>query len=365
MMKLKELPIGCVFIIVVLCGLITCGGKKENVKTIGVSVEVTTFPTYTLMRQALMENAGRYDVNILWTDAQSGDKSAKPATREYANIKKMLNKGIDALILNPVDVKIYRIIREARRRKVPVITLDKLPADMLVNGHIMVNARELGRAAAKQAIEVLQLWYPLDNPNDTWNIIVLEGPLGNRKLRGAMLGIYEVLDQYQAFVRVVSSPKLSSIDTAFDSVNTTLVKYAGNIQAVIACRSDLIVGAIRAVKAHGLCCEPGWHTDPEKRKGFAYVRRKGIVTIGVGASEEACKLIFKGEHLIEVDEMPYQRALTAMEVALDIINTKTFQSDGTIPIGRGEVKVKYSPIRVITKDNIRQMEQTWPNIFGK
>ena len=66
---------------------------------------------------------------------------------------------------------------------------------------------------------------------------------------------------------------------------------------------------------------------------------------------------------VQIDEMPYQRALTALEAAIEVMEKKQFPYDGFISIGVGKVKVKYSPIRVVTKDNIREMEQMWADIF--
>ena len=117
------------------------------------------------------------------------------------------------------------------------------------------------------------------------------------------------------------------------------------------------------MKIGDLVYKPGWHTDPEKRKGFLYVEEKGIITAGVGAGKEACRLIFKDEHIVEIDEMPYQRAITALEAAIEILEKNQFPDDGLISIGVGKVKVKYSPIQVVTKDNVREMEQTWADIF--
>jgi len=347
---------------VFLLGVFTCGGKKDAIK-IGVSVDAATFPVYTLMKQALMENAEKYGVEILWNDVQAGDRSLIPVAREVSGVKRMLKAGIKVLIIKPVSLKILPVLQEARRWNVPVISLDRLPTDVPVTGHIKVNEMDLGGKAAENAIEILKLWYPLRRPADKWNVIVLEGAVGDEKLRRIVLGIYEVLDRYQREIQVVSSPQVSGADAAFDTVSKTIGKYAGNIQAVISASSELALGAIQAVKLNNLVYKPGWNIDPEKRKGFAHIEKKGIVTAGVGAGKEACRLIFKGEHLLEVDEMPYQRALAALEAALYILEKNEFPSDDLISIGVGKVKVKYSPIRVVTKDNIREMEQMWADIF--
>jgi len=346
-----------IFTIIFIFSAFTCG-KKEYTTKIGVSIDATSFPVYTLMKQALIENSEKYGVEILWNDVQSGDRSLIPIARELADVKKMLKAGIKILIIKPVSFKIYPILREARRWKVPVISLDRLPTDVPVAGHIKVNETDLGRKAAGKVVEILKLWYPLKEPTDKWNVIVLESAVVAQKPRKIVRGIYEVLDQYQQEIQVVSSPQVSGADAAFEVVSATIGKYAGNIQAVIASDSEFAIGAVRAVQISNLIYKPKW-----RRKGFANVEKKGIITAGVGAGKEACRLIFKGEHVIEIDEMPYQRALTALEAAIDVLEKNQFQSDGLISIGVGKVNVKYSPIRVVTKDNIREMEQMWDDIF--
>jgi len=310
------------------------------------------------MKQAFSEESKEYGIRVIFRDSLE-KKTGKPSVlKEAEQIRNMLRYKIDALILHPADVNRSTLaIKKIRNRGIPVVTLDKLPQNINLDWHIKVSRRELGRQAAESAIEVLKIWYPRKEEEKKWNMLVLEGVPTNRMLRDIAVGIYEILDQYQDDIQILSSLQLASADSAFETVNTILGKYAGNVQSIIACRSELAEGAVRAVRAHGLTYEPNI-----KIIGFENAE-KGIITVGVGASKAACELILDGEHVIEIDRMPYERAVLALDTALGMLKKQKLKADCTIYNGRMKVKVKLGQTRRITKYNIRLMGKMWSELF--
>jgi len=308
------------------------------------------------MKQAFSEKSKEYGIRIIFRESLEKRTGRPTVFKESEQIRNLLRYKIDALILHAVDVnESASMIKKVRNKGIPVVTLDKLPRKIHLDWHVKIRLRELGRRAAESAIEVLQIWYPMGNRK--WNVVVLEGVPGNRVLREIVVGIYEILDQYQDDTQIVASPQLESSDSAFESVNAILERYAGNVQTIIGCSSELAEGAARAVRAHGLTYEPNI-----ERGGFENAER-GIVTVGVGASEAACKLILDGEHVIEIDRMPYERAVLALDTALGILQKQNLKADATIDNGRMKVKVKLGQIRRITRYNVHLMKKMWPELF--
>ena len=341
-------------IIILIFGIFAC---KDEIR-IGVCISSPNSPVYRVMKQAFSEKSKEYGIRIIFRESLD-KKTGKPSTlRESEQIQNMLRYKINALILHPADVdKSSSIIKKVRSRGIPVVTLDKLPRNVIFDWHIKISSRELGRRAAESAIEVLNTWYPLEEREREWNVIVLEGMTLNRTLREIVVGIYEILDQYQNEIQILASPQLASSDSAFESVNAMLSRYAGNVQAIIACTSEFSEGAVRAVRVHGLTYKP----DAEK-VGLENAER-GIVTVGVGANKTACKLILDGEHVIEIDKMPYERAVLTLDTALEILKKQNLEADSTIHNGRMNVKVKLGQMRTITKYNIHLVSRMWPEIF--
>lgn len=330
---MTRLPWICLILPVVVV-LVGCSGDTSTIK-IGVSIPETTAPAYTLIKQAMIDGEKDYGVKILWNGVRDAGVKQNLATLETQQIRGMLDEGIRVLILKPVGGKnAYSILKEAESRNVPVVTLDRLLVSINVRGHIAVNEIGLGEAAAQYAIE--EIGYK-------GNVLVLEESAGAASFRSISLGIYRALDQYSDQIRVHSRASPLDADVALDLTDRVLKNYAGNIQAVIAVDSTLAVGAVRGVQLHELADQ--------------------IVTVGVGAGEEACRQIMSKQHDAEVDVIPYQRGQEVLKAALDAVNDRPFSFDVELPNGRILTKTKFSTIRFITPANYSVVGRMWPNLF--
>ena len=330
---MTRLPWMCPIALVAVM-LAGCSGDTSTIK-IGVSIPETTVPVYTLIKQAMTDGEKDYGVKILWNGVRDAGIKQNLATLETQQIRRMLDEGVRVLILKPVGEKnVYSILKEAERRNVPVITLDRLLVSINVRGHIAVNETGLGEAAAEYALE--EIGYK-------GNVLVLEESTGAESFRNISLGIYRALDQYSDKIRVHSHASSLDADVALDLTDRVLKNYAGNIQAIIAVDSTLAVGAVRGVQLHELADQ--------------------IVTVGVGAGEEACRQIMFKQHDAEVDTMPYQRGQEVLKAALDALNDRPFSFDVELSNGRILTKTKFNTIRLITPANYSVVGRMWPNLF--
>ena len=322
------------FLIIPVAVMLAGCGDDTTIK-IGVSIPETTAPTYTLIKQAMIEDEKEYGVQILWNGVRDAGVKQNLGTLETQQIRSMLDAGIRVLIFKAVDVKrAYPVLKEADRRNVPVITLDRLLVSINARGHIAVNEAGLGEAAAQYAIE--RIGYK-------GNVLVLEESTGAESFRNISLGIYRILDRYSDKIRVHSHASPLDAAAALDLTDRVLKNYAGNIQAIISVDSTLAVGAVRGVQLHEL-------TDQ-------------IVTVGVGAGEEACRQIMFKQHDAEVDTMPYQRGQQVLQAALDVLNNRPFSFDIELSNGKVSTKTKFGTSRLITPANYSLVRQMWPNLF--
>ena len=170
-----------------------CGEDASEIR-IGVSVPETTGPTYTLMRRAMIELGKEHGIKILWKGVQDEGPKQDSITREVEQVREMLEGGIRVLVYKAGDGKsAFPVVQAARRREVPVITLDRLLSGIQVHGHIAVNASRLGEVAAQYAAE--KIGY-------TGNVLILEAPISVDYLRNISIGIYRVFEQYPEAIRV-------------------------------------------------------------------------------------------------------------------------------------------------------------------
>ena len=311
-----------------------CSDDTSTIK-IGVSIPETTAPVYTLIKQAMIDGEKEYGVKILWNGVRDAGVKQNLATLETQQILGMLDEGIRVLIFKPVGGKsAYSILKEAERRSVPVITLDRLLGSINVRGHIAVDETGLGEAAAQYTIEAIGY---------KGNVLVLDESTGAESFRNISLGIYRTVDQYADQIRIHSRACSLDTDVALDLTDRVLKNYAGNIQAIIAVDSTLAVGAVRGAQLHELADQ--------------------IVTVGVGAGEEACRQIMFKQHDAEVDTIPYQRGQAVLKAALDALYDRPFSFDVELPNGRILTKTKFNTIRLITPANYSVVERMWPNLF--
>ena len=312
--------------------------QNESKIRIGVSIPRTTTPTYTLMREKMVElgKTDKRNVEIIWKGVKDQDSKENYIALEKQQIEEMFNLNIKALILKPLAPKLaYSIIREAASQDppVPVISLEQMITGISTYAHITVNEISLGEQAAK---------YIIDKTNGKGKVLVLEGPIGIPSLRNISIGVYNVLygyDQIHIHTRV-SPLNQQSAASATDQV---LRHYAKNIQAILAVDSCLSVGAIQAAKLHGM-------TDL-------------ILTVGVGANQAACQLIIDGFHDAEVDLQPAKRGEEAFKAAMRALEQKPFNFDQQLQNGGIMTKAKFAPSRMITKSNYKLVKKMWPDLF--
>jgi ABC-type sugar transport system substrate-binding protein len=301
--------------------LVGCREDEGKIR-VGFSVSGIAHPDSLLIEQAIEENASRYRAQIV---------------HEAESFTELLDREIDVLILNCAKPReVESSVKEAHRRSVPVVILDCPPPQNLhAEAYVKVNQFDAGKMAADYVVKQL---------GGGGNVIVLEGPRDDETSRQITLGIYSVLEQYDGRIRIVADERHPNWDErlAAETVRSTLGKYADNVQAVIACSSQLAMGAVRAVMERGLADR--------------------IVTAGIGADLDACRAIITGTHDVEVDIMHYGRGLEALSLAVAVAKDEDFDYDEEIGEYGPKIKVKFGPLRLITRENVSVMKLAWPQL---
>jgi ABC-type sugar transport system substrate-binding protein len=306
----------CLFLLL----LVGCGEDEAKIR-VGVCIPEAVSPDLRLTNQAIKENAGKHIARIV---------------QEKEGLAGLLDKGIDVLVINSLNPReLEYSVRETHRKSIPVVLLDcPPPSNLHVEASIKVNQFEAGKMAADYVAKKL---------GGEGNVILLEGPRDDETARQITLGMYSVLEQYDS-IRIVAAECHPGWDAklAADTARSTLRKYADNIQAILAGSSQLAMGAVQAVRERRLADK--------------------VITAGIGADLDACKAIIDGTHDVEVDMMPYERGLAALGVAVDVAKGVDFDYDQEMGEYDPKIKVKFGPLRLITRENVSVMELAWPEL---
>jgi ABC-type sugar transport system substrate-binding protein len=303
--------------------LFGCGEDKEKIR-VGVNIAGISHHNSQIIRQGIEDNAEKYGARVV---------------HEKEGIAKLLSEGIHALILNcpyPRDLESY--VKEVHRAGVPIVILDCPPPEGLhVEAYLRINHYDAGKMAAD---------YVLRRLKSGGNVIILEGPRNDELARQITLGIYNVLEK-QDSIKIVADEMHTGWDEklAAETTRFTLNKYADNIQAVIAGSSELAIGSIRAISERRLSDK--------------------IITVGVGAGLEACEAIITGRHDAEVDMMPYDLGIEALNLAVAVAKDEDFGYDEDMGEYDPKIKVKFGPLRLVTRENISVMKTTYPQLYDE
>ncbi len=302
--------------------------KKSKIK-VGVSVATMKEAVYSFMKKAMTDNKDKYGAEIYWVAANNDEMA------QVANVEDLLAQGIDVLILHSVNtVAAGSLVEKARKEGVPVVSMDRLPTNANVNCHVTANSFLVGQLQAKYVAERL---------GGKGNVVILEGEAGNDVAREITAGNKDTLKNYSGIKIVVDQThKAWSRDLAMATTENALTNYKNDIQGILANNSGMIMGAVQALLAEGV--------------------KNKIVTVGSDADKDSCQAIIDGTNDADVDKMPYQLGLISFETAVSIAKKEKIETDTTVQNGKYKVPVKLTQVRLITKDNVKEMKDRWPDL---
>ncbi|MCF6335081.1 MAG: substrate-binding domain-containing protein, partial [Spirochaetales bacterium] len=119
-------------LLLVISTVTFAGGKKEDNEglTLGLSLSTLNNPFFVSLKEGAEAKAAELGAKLIIVDSQ--DDSSKEAT----NIEDLIQKGVDALLINPTDADaIVPSIKKANAAGIPVFTIDRGAAGGEVVSH--------------------------------------------------------------------------------------------------------------------------------------------------------------------------------------------------------------------------------------
>jgi signal transduction histidine kinase/AraC-like DNA-binding protein len=128
--------------------LLFCGcneAKKKSAYTIGFSQCVgSDLWRKTMLEEMKTELSLHPGANFIYADAENN------SNKQITQVKKMLNDGIDLLIISPNEAKpLTPVVEEAYNKGVPVIVIDRKTASSLYTAYVGADNYELGKMAGQ------------------------------------------------------------------------------------------------------------------------------------------------------------------------------------------------------------------------
>ncbi len=217
--------------------------RDEDEIVIGMVVMNYGFPFFQDLLAAAKLAANNMQVKLLDFDAE-GD-----AVTQMNIINDMIYAmNIDVICLNPVDSDaIGSSVMEANAVGVPVVTVDVGTTKGSVEAHVSSDNMEIGRIAARYALELLNEKY-----GKPYGTIVMVGFPQISSMRQRIEGFQEVISQYPDIKLINRDPVKLNSELNMRLMDDLIQTYpAGTIDVVFGASGTTTSGMLAATEAAG------------------------------------------------------------------------------------------------------------------
>lgn len=272
-------------VIMVSMIMLSCTSCATNTTStgdsVGLSISTLNNPFFVSLADGAKDEAQEQGVNITVLDAN------EDAARQTNNIEDLIAKGVDVLIVNPVDSDaVAPAVKNAIESGIKVITVDRVVNDVDVD--CVVLSDNVG--GAKMAGE-----YLVSLVGKGAKVAELEGVAGTSSTIERGKGFHQVAD---SALNVVSRQTANFNRAEGLDVMENILQAHPDIKGVFAHNDEMALGAAEAIKAKGL----------------------DIKVIGFDATDDAEDAVEEGVMAATVAQNPELMGKTAVKTAVDIIN---------------------------------------------
>jgi len=260
--------------------------------TIGLSLSTLNNPFFVTLRDGAQAAADAAGVELIVVDAQ--DDSAREAT----NIEDLIQRGVDALLVNPTDADaIVPSIERANAAGIPVFTIDRAASGGEIVSHIASDNVAGGRMAAEFLCTAL---------GGQGKVVELEGIAGTSAARDRGQGFNEYMSSECTGVEIVARQTANFNRAEGLTVFENILEAQPVIDGVFAHNDEMILGAIEAAKAANRAGE--------------------IVFVGFDAVDDAVAAVEAGDLAATVAQQPSEMGRLGIETAVQHLNGETVES---------------------------------------
>ncbi len=226
------------------------------------------------------------------------------AAAQLEQVETMIADGVDAIILNPQDADACAAcVDVALEAGVPVIGVNTMVNHDGLTAY--VGSQDVGAGE-----EIMQ--FMIDHMGkEEFNIVVLEGPMGQSAQLQRWEGINNVLEKYPDIKILAYDTANWSRSEAMTLMETWITTYGTDIDAVVAENDEMALGARQAIEAEGLdipCIGIDGITD-----AVAAVQNGGMIASDFQDAEgqiqgaiEAAIAVLNGEEVEKEIWIPFQ-----------------------------------------------------------
>ena len=306
------------FIIIVLIN--SCSDKQIK---IGLLMDDILLERWLKDKDLFIKRANEKEARVIVEIANND-----PA-KQFDQAKKLLDEGIDILVLVPVDLNdAARIVQLAHQYKVRVLSYDRLVKNCNLDFYISFDNVEVGKLQAEYLAKICPKGnYALIGGATTDNNSILL-KIGQMNVLQPYVEKGDISIIYDQFVNKWHQ------DEGYSHMINCLKKSNNKVNAVIAANDALATGAAKALEEHNM-------------KGQVYLA-------GQDADLVACRRIVAGTQTMTVYKPIEAIATKAADIAIAMAKNDDFENTQlTVNNGKKMVPALLLPPMLVNKETIR------------
>ncbi len=270
-------------------------GSDEKTSTdkisIGFSQCTLDSPFYVALMDAAKAEAQSQGVEFTYLDAQSD------VQKQNNDIMDLINKGVDVLLINPVDPDgVTPSVESAKRAGIPIVSVDRS-----INGKIdSLIGRDntvMGKVAGDLAVELLG-----GKGNAKGKILEVQGAAGGVVMMNRRDGFHQAVDQ-ESGITVIQSPYCDYVRSKAVKATQDIVQAHPDIDLIYAHNDDMALGALQVFEQNG----------------------QKVHVVGVDGLMEAVKAIMDGRYDGTAMNDPAVLGTLAVQTAIKLANGETVE----------------------------------------
>lgn len=307
---MRRMTVLIVSLMLVFAGPLFAGGQAEESEegdglTLGLSVSTLNNPFFVTLRDGAEAAAEDMGVELVVVDSQDD-----PA-RESSNVQDLIQRGVDALLINPTDSDaVVPSVQRANEQDIPVFTIDRGSEGGEVVSHIASDNVAGGEMAAEHLIELI---------GSSGNVVELQGIPGTSAARDRGEGFNNVVGQNDD-VEIVAAQAAGFNRTEGLNVFQNILQAESEIDGVFAHNDEMVLGAIQAAESAD--------------------RAEDIAFVGFDAVDDAVQAVADGRLDATVAQQPALMGELGVETAAAYLQDESVEE--YIPV----------PLQMVTSDNV-------------
>jgi ribose transport system substrate-binding protein len=272
----------------------TTADAGEDKIVIGFSQCIMDSPFYVALVEAAEKAAEDAGIEFFYLDAQNDIQ------KQNNDISDMISKGIDVLILNPVDADGVKPSLEALAKAgIPVVTVDRPVNDPSVVTLVGRDNEAMGAVVGAKMVELLG-----GKGKATGKILELQGDAGGNVMEARRDGFHSVVD-LEPGITVVQSPYCDYVRSNAIKATQDILQANPDIIAIYGHNDDMALGGLQVMEQNDM---------------------KDIIITGVDGLMEAVEGITTGRYNATTINDPGYLGTVTIETAIKVAKGETVES---------------------------------------